>query len=177
MIAEIDRQEEERQLGFEESAYMHIFVFEGHRLMSVENDILKIIEAEAVGDQAALASRLVSKGHVLTQSTLSRKLKALGVRKMKGRYVVPRLLASGDWENVEVVPVPPNLVVLRTAPGMANALGVQLDGMALEGIVGTVAGDDTLFLAVSPPELLSPLVKILRKRTAVSASRRVGGRT
>lgn len=143
--------------------------------MNVENDILKIIESESVGDQAALASRLVSKGHVLTQSTLSRKLKALGVRKVNGRYVAMRLGAADAWENVEIVPVPPNLVVLRTAPGMANALGVQLDALELEGNVGTVAGDDTLFLAVSPPEALAPLVKLLRKRAA-PASHRVGGR-
>lgn len=137
--------------------------------MTVENDILKIIENESVADQAALARRLESKGHTLTQSTLSRKLKALGVRKLNGCYAAPRSQQFGNWQNVNVVPVPPNLVVLKTAPGLANAMGVHLDNMALEGVVGTVAGDDTLFIAVSPPELLGPLVKILRKHTAPAA--------
>lgn len=129
--------------------------------MTIDDDILKLVETEELADQGALADRLVSKGHRLTQSTLSRKLKKLGITKERGRYVAPRRPRAGEMTVEEVTPVPPNLLVVRTAPGHAHAIGFQLDASRFEGIVGTVAGDDTLFVAVAPPEALAPVAKAI----------------
>jgi transcriptional regulator of arginine metabolism len=96
-------------------------------------------------DQLELAQALEAQGTVISQSTLSRQLKRMGYLKRAGKW---RLLAP-VVPHASVQEVPPNLLVLRTASGFANAIAVALDGEPLPGQAGTVAGDDTIFVAVS----------------------------
>lgn len=99
-------------------------------------------------DQTTLVDDLARQGVEVSQSTLSRHLKRLGYAKRDGRWQrdssppTPRLLAG-------LTRVPPNLLVLRTAPGFANALAVELDREPLPGQAGTIAGDDTIFVAIA----------------------------
>ena len=120
--------------------------------MRLDALILELIDGHPIGDQAELLVRLAGAGHPLTQSTLSRRLKRLGIQKVQGRY---RRVESTAQALPEVIllEAPPNLLVLRTAPGFAQALGLSLDAEAVEGLVGTLAGDDTVFVAVLPERL------------------------
>ena len=120
--------------------------------MHVDELILRLLEAHAITDQTDLLARLAAEGHALTQSTLSRRLKRLGVQKVQGRY---RRVEAGAaaLPDVALAEAPPNLLVLRTAPGFAQALGLALDRDPAPGQVGTLAGDDTVFVAVLPERL------------------------
>lgn len=117
---------------------------------SVDQAILGLLERHAISDQDAFLRLLVRQGHDLTQSTLSRHLKKLGVHKVDGIYrrVEP---AKSPLPPFTLAEAPPNLLVLRTQPGFANALALRLDAAPVAGLVGTIAGDDTVFIAVAEP--------------------------
>lgn len=121
--------------------------------MDLDSLILQLLEGSPIADQSDLQARLAAAGHDLTQSTLSRRLKRLGVQKVQGRYRRVEALAQ-VLPAVSIAEVPPNLLVLRTAPGFAQAVGLSLDADPVAGQVGTLAGDDTVFVAVLP-ELFS----------------------
>jgi transcriptional regulator of arginine metabolism len=117
---------------------------------SVDQTILSLLEKHDILDQDAFLHLLSRHGHELTQSTLSRHLKKLHVQKTDGVYrrVDPPKAALPPFTLAEA---PPNLLVLRTQPGFGNALALKLDGSGLAGLVGTLAGDDTVFIAVADP--------------------------
>ena len=92
-----------------------------------------------------------------TQASVSRDIRELGLVKIDGSYGRPEAIAGessgglGSDRNeliTNVEPVGANLIVVRTSVGAANAVAVELDKLKLKGIVGTVAGDDTFFVAV-----------------------------
>ncbi len=120
--------------------------------MDLDQLILRLLEAHPIADQTDLLLRLSAEGHELTQSTLSRRLKRLGILKVQGRY--RRVEGSAQiLPEVTLTEVPPNLLVLRTAPGFAQALGLTVDAEPVLGQMGTLAGDDTVFVAVLPERL------------------------
>lgn len=120
--------------------------------MDLDTLILRLVEASPVTDQSELLAQLAAGGQELTQSTLSRRLKRLGVHKVQGRY--QRVEPSAQLlPEVTITEVPPNLLVLRTAPGFAQALGLSVDADPVSGQMGTLAGDDTVFVAVAPDHL------------------------
>lgn len=126
--------------------------------MVLDTDLKLLLADERISDQSELLAALAARGHVLTQSTLSRRLKVLGYQKQGGRYTqtgVP------GFKLVSVTLVAPNLLVLRTAPGFAGALAVRLDANPLPGQAGTIAGDDTVFVAVQM-ELLPAAERVAR---------------
>jgi transcriptional regulator of arginine metabolism len=129
--------------------------------MDLDALILQLLEAAPIADQGDLLTRLEAQGHELTQSTLSRRLKRLGVLKVQGRY---RRVESGAQAlpEVTIIEAPPNLLVLRTAPGFAQALGLSLDADPLPGQMGTIAGDDTVFVAVLPERLAEVKAQLAR---------------
>jgi len=114
------------------------------------NEILTMIRARPIGTQGELAERLERAGFSVTQSSVSRDLVELGVVKRRGRYVVPEasngagaragmtgLAAAGD-----------TLIVVKCELGLASAVAVEIDRAAIAEIVGTLAGEDTIFVAV-----------------------------
>lgn len=116
--------------------------------MSLDEAILKLIAEEGIGDQTHLAARLAAAGYPLTQPTLSRHLKRLNIRKVHGiyRHVEHSPVVLPEYEIREA---PPNLLVLKTRPGHAQLIAVHLDAQRIEGVIGTVAGDDTVFIAAT----------------------------
>lgn len=126
--------------------------------------IRTILESREVGSQAELGSLLAIEGIDATQATLSRDLDAIGAVKAptsKGqvRYVVPADAVSRIEPGADAVAriaadvllsAEPamNMAVLRTPPGAAMYLAGTLDRSGAEGIVGTVAGDDTVFVVL-----------------------------
>jgi transcriptional regulator of arginine metabolism len=129
--------------------------------MDLDPLILQLLESHPIADQTDLLDRLSAEGHELTQSTLSRRLKRLGVQKVQGRY--RRVEGTAQiLPEVTIAEVPPNLLVLRTAPGFAQALGLSVDADPVPGQMGTLAGDDTVFVAVLPERLAEVKAHLLR---------------
>jgi transcriptional regulator of arginine metabolism len=115
----------------------------------LNDDIIDLIE-RGVADQSTLLTELRKLGHEITQSSISRKLKQLGVIKLHGKYQVT---LKGFNKEVRIIFTPPNLIVIRTVPGHANAMAAIIDNKLIANsnyseFVGSIAGDDTIFLAV-----------------------------
>ena len=121
--------------------------------------ITDLIRSRALASQEELADRLTKRGFAVTQATISRDLEQIGAVKVRRdgqlSYSLPdqvreapspRLAAVfRDW--VRAVDNAGNLVVIKTPPGSAHLVGVALDGSDLSNIVGTICGDDTIFVA------------------------------
>jgi len=125
--------------------------------------VARLIAEHPVHNQARLVELLAAEGVEATQATVSRDLEDLGAIKVRvpgseSVYAVPDLPAEqvapedhlrrvfGDW--VVEVAHSANLVVLRTPPGSAHVVASALDRSGVSGVVGTVAGDDTLLVVV-----------------------------
>lgn len=121
--------------------------------MTVDQVILRLIEKHEIPDQFALLQHLAREGFDLTQSTLSRHLKKLSVQKREGRYqrVEPQRLGMPAFTLKEA---PPNLLILATTPGFAQAMAELLDQHAPASIAGTLAGDNTVFIALTDPRAM-----------------------
>ncbi len=118
----------------------------------LNDDIIRLIE-QGASDQNDLLAKLKDLGHELTQSSVSRKLKQLGITKLHGKYHLSKNIPLRFKQEVTFSFVQPNLLILRTAPGHANTIAALLDGQLINNdkypeFVGTIAGDDTIFLAV-----------------------------
>jgi transcriptional regulator of arginine metabolism len=121
-----------------------------------------LIRAEPHDSQEELTDRLRAQGFAATQATVSRDLVALGAVKVKRegvlRYVLPDQLGARDWaagqlerivrEWVQAVEPAGQMLVVRTPPGSAHLVASAIDQAQLAEVAGTVAGDDTIFLAV-----------------------------
>lgn len=121
--------------------------------MSSDQVILRLLKQHVISEQAELLDLLEKEGIQFTQSTLSRRFRKLSVVKLDGRYQqveAPRI----DGPAFFVDTAPPNMLVAKLAPGFAQAMAVRMDASDLEGIVGTLAGDDTILIIVKPPERL-----------------------
>lgn len=118
-----------------------------------QNLILKIVRSRAVHTQAELASLLAERGLDATQVTLSRDVHELGLVKTEQGYQAVRaetrgpVLADLAPETLLDARVAQNLVVLRTHPGHAMSLARAIDQEEWPDVAGTIAGDDTIFLA------------------------------
>jgi len=124
--------------------------------------ILDVITREPVRSQEQLRRRIRAAGFDVTQATLSRDIRELGLVKggAEGAYRAPAqvlpnghgaksLLQRALTDYVTRITRVQQMVLFRTGPGQAQILGAALDGAALPEVVGTLAGDDTL-LAISP---------------------------
>ena len=129
--------------------------------MDLDALILQLLDTSPIADQGDLLARLEAQGHAMTQSTLSRRLKRMGVLKVQGRYRRVESTAQ-SLPEVTITEAPPNLLVLRTAPGFAQAPGLSLDADPLPGQMGTIAGDDTVFVAVLPERLAEGRAQLVR---------------
>ena len=120
--------------------------------------ILALVSEHGVRSQADLQAQLKRRGHAVNQGTLSRDLRDLGVRKGPGGYELPQNgrgngpaaeLLHAVREGLLQAVAAQNMAILKTAPGGAQALGFALDRAGPQGVVGTLAGDDTV-LVVCP---------------------------
>ena len=116
--------------------------------MTLDAAILKLAEEREITDQSDFLGLLKHAGHQVTQPTLSRHLRKLGIQKVAGRYQRMEQ-PPAEMPAFEMKQVPPNMLVIRTRPGFAQPLAVKLDQRRIEGVAGTLAGDDTVFIAVS----------------------------
>jgi len=110
----------------------------------------EIISSNPNFTQLELVQKMSKKGYDVTQASISRDIKALGIHKKEGEYVKDTTLASFVKRTIKSCEMSgDNLVVVKTIPGAANYVAEWIDGEENEGIVGTVAGDNTFFIAAS----------------------------
>ena len=115
-----------------------------------QQKILGLIQTRNVARQQELAALLKRAGVAATQSSISRDLVELGVVKRNGHYTIPH---AGDGKAaarglLAVEPAGENLLVAKCEPGLASAVALEIDRAHIEEIVGTLAGEDTVFIAV-----------------------------
>ena len=113
-----------------------------------QKKLLSLINAKPFATQAELRDSLEAAGVPTTQSSLSRDLEELGIVKHHGHYAVPRVAGPATQGLLSLDGAGENLVVAKTEPGRASAVAVDIDGAAIVEIVGTLAGEDTIFIAV-----------------------------
>jgi transcriptional regulator of arginine metabolism len=139
--------------------------------------ILELISTRAVHTQEELAEALAAAGWEVTQSSVSRDIAALGLVKAGGAYQRPASPAATSVDPddrriaegvLSVEPAGDALVVLHTPPGEANRVGAALDRKPWSEIVGTIAGDDTIFIAVRDRTAQARLIREVKKLAGVT---------
>jgi len=111
--------------------------------------ILNLISARFVASQQELASILRKNGFTVTQASISRDLEELGVVKSEGSYRLPqKAVGAGVFGIQSLVTAGDCMIVVKCLSGLASAAAVRIDSAKIEEIVGTIAGDDTIFIAV-----------------------------
>lgn len=117
--------------------------------------LVRILRQSPVGRQAELVRLLRREGFEATQSSVSRDLRDLGVAKAADRYLLPEVedaLSPSHFESVRTFVkscrgAGPTLTVIRTTSGAAQSVALAIDKARWTEVVGTLAGDDTIFIA------------------------------
>ena len=142
--------------------------------------IREIIENQNIETQFQLTDELKKYGFQVTQATISRDIKELGLIKVVSgensfRYSLPTGVVIGNnydrskrmfRDNVLKIQYTENIVVIKTLPGVASGIASCLDGLGWSEVMGSVAGDDTIFVLikdkVDSPEICSRLQALLK---------------
>ncbi len=145
--------------------------------------LLRVVAERRLATQGDLARALRAAGFPATQATISRDIVELGLVKVTrdGRhaYAAPAAApATGGTDRLRrfcedyavEAAAAGNIVVVRSSPGTASALGAAIDAAGLDGIVGTIAGDDTVFVAVAPRSASALLARLAEFGVATSGS-------
>ena|SRR5437879_919491 len=128
--------------------------------------IVRILRDGLVRRQEDLVRLLKKEGHAVTQSSISRDLRDLGVLKASDRYVLPPdevTRANGDFAMLaqfvrDVRRAGPSITVLRTTIGAAQSVAVAIDKAQWPEVAGTISGDDTIFIATASARAQDELV-------------------
>ncbi len=139
-----------------------------------QEKILELIEKYDIETQEELTRMLQEEGFPVTQGTVSRDIRNLGLTKITGtnkkqKYVplhkdnpkgpekYRRVLAEG----VLSIQYAGNILVLKTVPGMAMACAAAVDSLEIREIVGSIAGDDTIFCAIKEESMIDKVIEML----------------
>lgn len=133
-----------------------------------QNMLLELIGNERIGSQIVLASRLSESGFKVTQASVSRDLDELGVVKANGAYVLPMRTneTANDFNTVRFDTAGECMIVGRCASGLASAVTVRIDAAKIVAVVGTIAGDDTIFIAVKNVADQAAVLQVLKENFA-----------
>ncbi len=126
------------------------------------NTILEIIANQEIDTQEELARQLREAGYDVTQATVSRDIRELNLYKVsadggKQKYAILRQEDSRHLEDIYIrvlkdgfssMDMAQNILVVKTVSGMAMAVAAAIDAMRFQEIVGSIAGDDTIMMAV-----------------------------
>ncbi len=145
-----------------------------------QNKILDLIENNEIETQEELVTRLNDSGFKVTQATISRDIKELQLIKVQAnsgayKYAVNKKHKTNDMDilmrifkdTVVSIDFASNLLVIKTLSGSANAAAEVIDSLRFNGIMGTLAGDNTIFVATesqqASEEIAGKLMKIINK--------------
>ena len=140
-----------------------------------QSKILEIIKNSEIDTQEKLADRLNAAGYKATQATVSRDIKELGLIKAAGKsgrncYAEPPRESNRDAdrfakilkETVLDIRSAENIIVVRTLSGCANAAAEVIDNLSPAAVIGTLAGDNTIFIAVDSKDNVDAVVSVFR---------------
>lgn len=145
-----------------------------------QEEILRTVREQTVHSQDELLSILRKRGFRVTQPTLSRDIRELGLAKTPAGYVVPGDLASVTpilsaeridhllRQSIIFAEAAGNLVVLKTPPAAAQPVASALDATPPEDALGTVGGDDTIFVAFRHPSSASAFAHHVQQTAEVA---------
>ncbi|NLJ79112.1 MAG: arginine repressor [Tissierellia bacterium] len=137
--------------------------------------ILDLIENVAIETQEELGELLSEKGIEITQATISRDIKELRLVKVlasNGRYRYATI--DGQYEGIKErlvnifrssvlnVHKAVGIIVIKTLPGAAQVCASALDNFKMDGIAGTIAGDDTIFIAIGNEEMVEETFRMIQ---------------
>jgi transcriptional regulator of arginine metabolism len=146
------------------------FVSTDSQQIERQSAIMRILRDGQVRRQEDLVRLLKREGHEVTQSSVSRDLRDLGVSKASGRYVLPpdeATRTNGDFGTLAqfvrgLKRAGPSITVLRTTIGAAQSVAVAIDKAEWPEVAGTISGDDTIFIATANAHAQDELVSRLR---------------
>jgi len=145
------------------------------------DEIQRLVRDQSVHSQDELLALLKKRGFRVTQPTLSRDLRELGVAKSPNGYVTQAAFAGGAVvafaprevvenrleqavaEYVTGADTAGNLVVIRTPAASAQPVAIAIDAAQIDGVLGTIGGDDTIFVAFRTPDAASSFAARLRR--------------
>lgn len=136
--------------------------------------ILSIIEQHDIETQDELLEKLAEAGFNTTQATISRDIREINLTKVavaggRQKYTLGKSVNHESIESyrkvlsagiLSMVPAE-NLIVIKTVSGMAMAVAAALDNVEINGLLGSIAGDDTIFLAVRSREMTDSVMKTI----------------
>ncbi len=141
-----------------------------------QQKILELIRENDIETQSDLAERLKSEGFSSTQGTISRDIRELRLTKISddsGRQKYAPLKAedlhvSGKYRRILTEAIvhmesADNLLVVKTVSGMAMACGAAIDAIALNGVVGCIAGDDTILCVIKNAEMVPAVMEEIQQ--------------
>jgi transcriptional regulator of arginine metabolism len=153
-------------------------------------EIHRIVRETSVASQDELLGLLRKRGFKVTQPTLSRDVRELGLAKTPAGYVIPEELSALPApvafvprdrrearldqliaNSVVSAKVAGNLVVIRTPVAAAQPVASALDGAQLDGVLGTIGGDDTIFVACATPADAAALARHVQQIAGLSPER------
>ena len=149
-----------------------------------QEQIIEIIQNHEVETQEDLAGYLTEAGYAVTQATVSRDIRELSLEKVPGQKVRQKYAMRSTIQVAAEIKHPAaqpanryaallhdgivsmepagNLLVIKTAVGMAMAVAAALDAMEIEGIIGCIAGDDTIMCAVKTEKMVQNVIENLQ---------------
>ena len=141
-----------------------------------QNIIRVIIEKKDIETQDDLLTELKKEGVSTTQATISRDIREMNLVKISGgngrqKYALSTNLSGNEIAKYQTVlgaslvsiDYAGNLIVIHTSSGMAMAVAAALDNMNLQGFMGCIAGDDTVFCAVKSPDYCKDIIAKIKK--------------
>lgn len=140
-----------------------------------QSKILELIKEYRFDTQEELQAKLKECGFNVTQATVSRDIRELGIIKSEGEDGIYKYRAGKESEHsgiggkfalilrqaVSSVACANNLIVVKTYAGMGSAAGAAVDAMELEGVIGTLAGDDTLLIIAHDNDTAAKVTAII----------------
>jgi transcriptional regulator of arginine metabolism len=140
-------------------------------------DIIQIITSQSIGSQEVLLEELRKLGHEITQATLSRNLKEMGIgRKPDGENGYVYFISNAPSlpeSQPQSANIPPqsiisleysyNFAILKTIPGFASSVAMVIDSSQFMEIAGTIAGDDTILIIPREPFTKTDIQKRIRE--------------
>jgi transcriptional regulator of arginine metabolism len=143
-----------------------------HHREARRSAIVRLLRHTPVRRQQELVRLLKREGHAVTQSSISRDLRELGVLKASEGYVLPdgAEIASRTQDNFstvahfvrEVRTAGPSITVVKTTIGAAQSVAAAIDKAGWEEVAGTVSGDDTIFIATADARAQARVLEHLR---------------
>ncbi len=128
-----------------------------------QQTILDLIQARNIETQDELTESLSKRGFSATQSSVSRDLDELGIVKVNGFYSLPPSPTKDDFGLFDLEIAGENLIIAKCGSGLASSVCVRIDRTKIVEIIGTIAGDDTIFIAVKDKKSQKSAIKKIRE--------------